>query len=148
MKYVSVILLLGLLPCCESTVSNQHLETFVSENISFNVQQESYVLGDTVIADLQNNSSTSIWIGNPFSAEKKQGKEWSRVGPSSPFTLEGIRLDADSLRLYRFTLATDSSGLFPDYSFSEGTYRVRTSVSEGNDQHTLTTSPFKVSVAN
>ena len=75
-------------------------------------------------AVLQNNSSTSIWIGNPFSVEKKQGKEWNRVGPSSPFTLEGIQLAADSLRSYRFALTTDSSGRFPDYSFSEGTYRL------------------------
>src|SRR5690625_7977699 len=106
MKYLSVILLVGLLLGCESISSNQQLETFVSNNITFTVEQERYVLEDTVVANLQNNSSTFIMIGNPFYVEKKQGDQWKEVGPHTPFTLEGIRLDADSLRDYRFDFAT------------------------------------------
>jgi|SRR5690625_3510921 len=148
MKYLSVILLVVLSLGCESISSNQQFKTFVSGNISFAVDQERYALGDTVVANLQNNSSTFIMIGNPFSVEKKQGDQWTRVGPSSVFTLEGIKLEADSLRAYRFTLSTDSSWHFPNYSFSAGKYRVKTLVRKDGDRHTVRTSPFTISAAN
>ena len=148
MKYLSVILLVGLLLGCESTGSNQQLEAFVSDNMSFTVGQEQYALEDTVVANLQNNSSTSIMIGNPFSVDKKQGDQWTRVGPSSVFTLELIKLAADSLRAYGFTLSTDSSWHFPNYSFSAGTYRVRTTVRKDGGRRTVRTSPFTVSEVN
>lgn len=148
MKYLSAILLVVLLLGCESISSNQQFKTFVSGNITFTVEQEQYALGDTVVANLRNNASTFIMIGNPFYVEKKQGEQWKEVGPHTPFTLEGIQLEADSLRAYRFVLATDSSGRFKDYAFSAGKYRVRTTVSKENDTHTVRTAPFTVSAVN
>jgi hypothetical protein len=116
-------------------------------DVTFKTSQTSYVLGDTVKAVLQNNSSRSVIYGSSFQVEQKRHGKWSPVPfrSSVGFTLEAIELPSGGKTTYRFALV-DSSQLFPPHSFPEGLYRVTTDIGIQNNDYTVKTRPFHVGV--
>jgi hypothetical protein len=145
-KQIALISLVAVLAvgCSDS------LSTDLSRNVTFKANKDSYALGDTVKAVLQNNSSHSVTCGEGFQVQRKKHGKWKPVSfrQSTFFTLEGIELSPGNKKSYHFSLA-DSSQLFPPHSFSEGQYRITTDVSNENEtkdiDYTAKTRPFHVS---
>jgi hypothetical protein len=142
---ISIALLSLIAWGCSNSLSSDSKD---GPNVTFKTTQDSYVLGDTVRAVLQNNSSHSVICGSSFQVEQKKHGKWKPISfnPAVGFTLEATKLSTGEKTRYRFSLA-DSSQFFPPHSFSEGQYRITTdiSVETQNNDHTVKTHPFHVS---